>query len=113
MMIHVASSIIWILQMQLPIWKHMELVAEMSAILMIISSFFVFMQQFRVLSLLGEKADDVEFLDRPVEFIYFHFWVELEVLFAFSIVCANSLFLMLRFCFKNKIKLAPSEYLVK
>ena len=113
MMIHVASSIIWILQMQLPIWKHMELVAEMSAILMIISSFFIFMQQFRVLGLLGDIWELGEFSDRTDEYIDFHFWVELEVLFAFSIVCANSLFLMLRFCFKNKIKLAPSEYLVK
>ena len=59
-------------------WKHMETASNLCSILVIIVSFQVFMQQFRVMSLLGDQSvisGFGPFAARPEDFIIFHFWV--------------------------------------
>ena len=88
----------------------METASDLLSILVIISSFFIFMQQFRVLSLLGDAITYLPFSERPKEINDFHFWVQIEVYFAFGIVCANSLFLMFRFFMREKMTINPKSY---
>lgn len=96
--------------MNLQAWRHMETASDLCSILVIIASFFIFMQQFRVLSLLGDVITYLPFSERPREINDFHFWVQIEVYFAFGIVCANSLFLMLRFFMREKFLLTPKSF---
>ena len=80
----------------------MELATDVGSILGIILSFFVFMQQFRVLTFLADKdliPDDA----RDQDIIKFHFWVQLEVFFVFAVVMSNCIYVMFRFCEKTKI----------
>ena len=88
----------------------MEIATEMAAIFLIILSFFIFMNEFRIMSLLGDQKDLGDFVDRPDDVIKFHFWIELEVIFAIAIVASNSLYLMIRFCFKERITLEPADF---
>ena len=88
----------------------METASDLLSILVIITSFFIFMQQFRVLSLLGDVNTYLPFSERPKEINDFHFWVQIEVYFAFGIVCANSLFLMLRFFMREKMIVIPKIF---
>ena len=56
-MMHVVSAIVFMLQAYVDIWKHMETASNLCSILVIIVSFQVFMQQFRVMSLLGDQSE--------------------------------------------------------
>ena len=56
-MMHVVSAIVFMLQAYVEIWKHMETASNLCSILVIIVSFQVFMQQFRVMSLLGDQSE--------------------------------------------------------
>ena len=82
----------------------MELATDIGSILGIIFSFFVFMQQFRVLTFLADKdliPDDA----RDQEIIKFNFWVQLEVFFAFAVVVSNCIYVMFRFCERTKFSI--------
>ena len=54
LLIHWINGFVWFMQTDLQVWKHMELATDVGSILGIILSFFVFMQQFRVLTLLAD-----------------------------------------------------------
>ena len=110
MFIHLLSSVLWFMEINLKMWKRMETWLEVWSILIIISSFFVFMIQFSTLSYLADTSALGPIAERPTEFIKFQFWVQLEVLFAFAIVLSNVLFLIFRFFFKTKFTLVPQNY---
>ena len=102
LLIHWINGLTWAMATDLQIWKHMELATDIGSILGIILSFFVFMQQFRVLTFLADK-DLIPDESRDLEINKFHFWVLLEVFFVFAVVMSNCIYCMLRFCEKTKI----------
>ena len=55
LLIHWINGFVWAMSTDLQIWKHMELATDVGSILGIILSFFVFMQQFRVMTFLADK----------------------------------------------------------
>ena len=81
------------------------------------------MMLFTVLAFLSDSSDSHEGADghlspeglgpiaeRPQDFVKFHFWVQLEVIFVISMVFANMLALVFRFFSRTPLSFEPKSY---
>ena len=66
MIIHLLSSVLWVMEINLRMWKRMETWLEVWSILIIISSFYVFMLQFATLSFLVDASELGPIVERPI-----------------------------------------------
>ena len=110
MLVHILNSGIWLMELNVSSMKRMEMIVEVTSILALIFQFFVFMAQFNALAFLADSNDLGPIALRPKDFIDFHFWVQLEVLFVFAMVFANMLALALRFCVRTPFAFEPKNY---
>ena len=110
MLVHILNSLIWLCEINLNSWKFMEMLVEISSILALVFQFFIFMMQFNVLAFFVDSSDLGPIAERPKEFIEFHFWVQLEVLFVFCMVFSNMFALALRFCVRTPLKIEPKNF---
>lgn len=110
MLVHIINSGIWLCEINLNVWKQMEMLVEVTSILALIFQFFIFLFQFNVLAFLADSNELGPITERPKTFIEFHFWVQLEVIFVLCMVFSNMLALALRFFVRTSLKFEPTNF---
>jgi hypothetical protein len=70
-LIHVLVSCLFLMELNLKLWKRMEVWLEVGSIIVLIFSFFLFMYMFATLSLLADTSVLGPIVERPALFIKF------------------------------------------